>query len=1803
MEEFYKELNRPPPPVKLETADVENAVNTSTTDDLLTGLDELGELMETEQKKEEEDMAKLAEYMDQEEKEPTSLIKKRRGKKSTPDGDEKRPNEETKSPLTTFGHSSRPRRSVNYANIERGDEAQAQSLVTEFTSSKKRPKRSRDELDENYEEENGNTSKRKNKKRSSWLSTVGKQSSNNIQLLFDEEQCREAEFALCVPSISDERPSSEYRTIGKALDSHVAIRRASGGFRRFVAWLSDSRIITMMTTVERRHVMNTDSEDKRLVKSVRHVYNSMPQHYRRDWEYAAKMDVFESRHFVQGLSMPVSEIVMKSSVEKPPRNDGVYVQSNCCSMQPQLSEMRQVAEHYLSEHDVVHFFGCDFCHKVFTSRFELTKHDCHDFATMLLEKTMRQESLEMQAAYMFLCCSECGLWLPVKTSISGMKGWNYFATALANHTCLPLVSIIVYFREALPDDGRSIRMSFQFVCSVDVCFPLSCQECKTEDFRTVAEAEDHFLKNHVPLQCSKCPKTFGTEFLFKHHQQIHIAQSAQFANYLTYSATYQPPPNSGRLPHIGFKSEITTIGGFTAVEVAALESADAQADEEFVEPFADTKKAKLLRWRRPDSEKKAKSSDSDSTFSMEKDKLTDSESDSYSSSSETGSSNKRKKAKKDKKQQKKKEFRPDFGYEHINRNELFGREKEEQQAIDGLEKLMHKKLFHTGEHLLNPEDVLKFLEEAVEPKLPVETDSGLAEEIAEATLKIVNLPISNCIDPLKDLMLINKIFYYCKSCQMVFSTDPQEHCSTICETSEDDLMELFHAGCGPYHGIRCVSPACDRKMCSVTSLRNHASTVHNITVALEMMPPSATEILLCHRYDRSMMMLAKHFCEMQTESRTPMARFTDLECYMPFNGLLERKSVLPSLTPAAGSQFARPILPRNNGSLVNGRLAHSGVLVSGSSVSHQLLKSAMNVKPYRIPRTSRWYSCQWCDREFEQLASFVQHLTKTHIHPCQLCGKAFSNAACKRSHTCQRGFDSDGSHRSILTGSCAVCKDRFPIEILFSHYLKRHFSVVEYNQATGEMLPLASDIRLEPLAASRSFDPIAQAPSIGLQEMRTDYRLKLIKMSATPVHGVSLSQLSTRIAPMGSYAMVPPSLKNLDPRLMCYMCEMTHDSVSELLVHLEEAHPERWDQCPFCQTKVDGHHDLQKHLMEAHVIHQDGKTICEFCNESHYRFMCSHLLYRCRKKPCCTICGQKAQDPAVNYSHMRRSHAVTFKRFQCAFCPALFISIGEYYDHTCVGQQARVYSCCCSPDKYFPSVNGFCDHFDSMHVIRNRCKICNIDAPSQENLARHRMSHIIAEAVRNPPRQVFILEKSLFPKKPQVHSSYHRWMEGGVPPPSYIKSTDRSMLNFSTTLMGRESPELTAPINAATGRKLTLFDVLEGGLSTNGNGSQQRVVTLQTANRVDTSPPAKSTQSGDDVIMLSDDDDDLNIVYDSSAQNGAGKNGSPDESLQNGQSGQSQQFSSQVRVEQSEKGYGTSEQPGYVVDDETEVVEPRKTPLGSEPVVKEVVDENGDDELAVVAEVENATGILPSSISFAREKKFKCAQCSNAYYTNGSLQVHIQGHKQDAGAQSCGETYGLPVNCAAFICRNCCIVFENQRKYDEHTKIHGDTIHACNHCSGIAFNLVTIANHMNAHNNRAVTYGCGTCTVKFHSDLALMDHLHITHDVKLFYFCKVCGFGSTDPDRVVNHMSVHSDHHYTMVQRFGACPVQLLNYEPDDEQKFRMKWQSKAIELYEPSDCTHRSMLLSNETVVSCKTCHSKNQILTATRGGYVIFR
>lgn len=52
-------------------------------------------------------------------------------------------------------------------------------------------------------------------------------------------------FKTIVPLAEDARAEGE-RVIGFRLDSQPAVRRASGGFRRFCAWLSDNQIFSIM---------------------------------------------------------------------------------------------------------------------------------------------------------------------------------------------------------------------------------------------------------------------------------------------------------------------------------------------------------------------------------------------------------------------------------------------------------------------------------------------------------------------------------------------------------------------------------------------------------------------------------------------------------------------------------------------------------------------------------------------------------------------------------------------------------------------------------------------------------------------------------------------------------------------------------------------------------------------------------------------------------------------------------------------------------------------------------------------------------------------------------------------------------------------------------------------------------------------------------------------------------------------------------------------------------------------------------------------------------------------------------------------------------------------------------------------------------------------------------------------------------------------------------------------------------------------------------------------------------------------
>ncbi|CAI2347521.1 unnamed protein product [Caenorhabditis sp. 36 PRJEB53466] len=1813
MDEFLRKLNEPAPRVKeeLQEDDLRDLVFDG---ESVSALDKMGEEFEKQKRKEAEDAkivqeartASVGQF-----KEPPPKRTKKGGKRTRSEEDEGRDEkrltlakEKERGPLTTFGHSSRPRRSVNYASIERGEEAQAQSLVTELHG-KRKNKRTRDEMDENWTNDDAAAAAAKKRtnyainprtRRTPWLppgkpigpSTSSPPSSSFLTptaLSAWEESRAQMEFANVTPQVDEERPPAEHRTVGKGLDATQAVRRSSGGFRRFIAWISDERLIRIFETVKARYLISEDDE-LRVLKSLRHVYNSMPLSYKRNWEFAAKMDIFESRSFAPGVPMPFSEIpLVPANVQTKQIPRGAF-EANCCSMRPTWSSMLEAAEHYLQHHDTVHLFGCDACTKLFSSKYELTRHDCDAFRTHLLSLMMDGKQLTFEAAHLYLCCTQCGLWLPVKLYAAEHKGWPYFATSMMNHSCQPMVCILVFFRKPLPDENT--RMTFQMLSHVDIGFPLKCDICHDpEPFKSVKEAEEHYMQ-HRKLACNKCPKVFGTEFSYRHHLHDHIAQSAQFSNYLMYSATYQPPPNSGRRPHVGFLTDIPAVGGFEANQVAALEAVD--CEREFVQPHENTMRKKLLRWKNEAAIAKKKASRRKNGENEASEHFSSSSS---TSADENGEESAQARPKRRTKTAKASKVRPDLGYEHIDRKTLFGRDEKEQEAMEKLQTMMNDRIFTAADRLLEPEEALAVLAEAAEkpPKLPA-LQCPFADELALKVVRTVTLPASNCIDPLKDQLPLNRVFFYCPKCVLVGCSDPKMH-GAHCGTDEDDIEILFHGASSPHAGVRCLDPSCDLHICSVASLRIHCQLVHGISVIMEPPPhyvENPRDPNFYNRYDRSLMALAKYFNDFVVDPRTPVAKMTDLDCRLPPMGrlVLRAKSdvrVMPTRFPVQTKQHVQP----NNGFVQHQR----------PQVPAPTRKPGNFIWPFKTPKTNRWFSCSFCEVECEHGEKFVEHLLRAHLALCPACAHGYANPAFKRTHYCSKKFADVGRGKmgSNLSGQCPFCTGRFAIEKLYEHLLRNHFDECKYVVTTGEFHPLPVDPRID--------------------DFRSEYREKCIRMDLEPVHGLTYKQVYMRSTPIGAFPLVPPDPKSLDPRLMCYLCELTFDSVAELTEHLGE-HVEKFSSCPFCGIKIASHFHMQQHMREQHV--QMGpygtQNCCQWCHEPQNRYIYSHMLFRCQYRPICTICGQKSLDPSTVWQHMQRQHGSSIFRFKCGHCMENFISMGEYYEHACSASPLRMFKCDCDDERYFKTVANFLDHFDSCHVSggnTNTCDMCQCSFGSQELLARHRNTHKKSEIPKHNWRKVFITMESFFPKR---DSGYIRYVEGGRAPPSYMRK-DRSEMDYLMGETGDLPIDEPAHTLAALPRPPRPENVVRASEYFASKGSIPRPVvpsqrTVQhkppqtqrlplTQPRIPP-PPQKHVRPAvvkpilpTEVIELSDDDeeddDDIVIVKDTNAENAVHNDNSGEPpakratvpTLEN-------QISSQisVRVEEEHRdGYGGTEQPGYVVEDNDLEVTGQTTPTHTDtPVLKVVQDELGDEELAVVAEVEHPSGTLPSGVAAAREKTLKCTQCSSTFYTSRALKSHAEGHKMDAGAQICQETYGLPVDARAWICRNCSLAFEDRLTFDKHIAIHGDTIHPCHMCSGISFNGNTSHNHAQAHQKKAALYACGTCLMKFQSDLFLADHLLNVHSVQHFYFCKVCAFGATDLNAVFEHCTTfHDGHSYALAQRIGASPVQLFNYQPRNEEEFRANVAKNLIRLHTPSDCSHRSMLLNSEVLVACKTC------------------
>ncbi|VDP43353.1 unnamed protein product, partial [Heligmosomoides polygyrus] len=257
------------------------------------------------------------------------------------------------------------------------------------------------------------------------------------------------------------------------------------------------------------------------------------------------------------------------------------IESSCCSIRDKWTSFGDVQSHIIAAHYTAIFYGCHFCGALYPTVEALLAHsECTRWTNMLLSQMVQDggkqmRKVEMRAAYLFIVCSDCGLWLPIRVNYPAdrlPKAWCFFATVMENHSCKKLVPMIIYMAQLMDVPSRDARVLIQFLPSFLKNIPYSCEECSIDSFATPDEMDLHFQKvHHIRYKCTKCGECSGTELYHKAHLSTHLSDSLLLADYLRTTCTFQPPPHcSAAPPVVGFQRRSAACGGSTTSHTPAL---------------------------------------------------------------------------------------------------------------------------------------------------------------------------------------------------------------------------------------------------------------------------------------------------------------------------------------------------------------------------------------------------------------------------------------------------------------------------------------------------------------------------------------------------------------------------------------------------------------------------------------------------------------------------------------------------------------------------------------------------------------------------------------------------------------------------------------------------------------------------------------------------------------------------------------------------------------------------------------------------------------------------------------------------------------------------------------------------------------------------------------------------------------------------------------------------------------------------------------------------------------------------------
>lgn len=206
------------------------------------------------------------------------------------------------------------------------------------------------------------------------------------------------------------------------------------------------------------------------------------------------------------------------------------------------------------------------------------------------------------------------------------------------------------------------------------------------------------------------------------------------------------------------------------------------------------------------------------------------------------------------------------------------------------------------------------------------------------------------------------------------------------------------------------------------------------------------------------------------------------------------------------------------------------------------------------------------------------------------------------------------------------------------------------------------------------------------------------------------------------------------------------------------------------------------------------------------------------------------------------------------------------------------------------------------------------------------------------------------------------------------------------------------------------------------------------------------------------------------------------------------------------------------------------------------------------------------------------------FQTQRAVEEHMKSHIFDAGATS-ELSLPVPFNKDVFICRLCCLAYENFDTFKIHIKKHGPVM-ACPLCTAVSLSKEHLEAHLNAHKNGKLVFGCTVCQSAMRSEKNLLLHTANEHSkTTLIWNCQKCCRANTDWASMARHFAYeHRNELHNITSLVLPCAHFKLHFQPDNIAEYKNPPAMKNVTV---GECPHRTFLAYSETLIGCPKCGS----------------